>query len=220
MRSNSLILGVIALLAAGCASNHRQTAADPAAQPSATEDVSRQAAAGGAAGEPSAEEMAAWEKYMTPGPEHARMAAQEGSWLVTGKMWMGGPDAPAAETVGTAGFRMILGGRYQVQDYAATVAGMEFQGLAVTGFDNATKQYTSTWMDSLGTGTTTTHGTAAADGVLHFTGDMTDPNARTIRMREVLTEQDADTMVMEMYMSGGEFKREVKFMELTYKRIK
>ena len=218
MKSNCWTLGVIALLAAGCASAHQGAAMG--AGKSTAKDAAKDAAKDESAGQPSAEEMAAWEKYMTPGPEHARMAAQEGSWLVTGKMWMGGPDAPAAETVGTAGFRMILGGRYQLQDYAATVAGMEFQGLAVTGFDNATKKYTTTWMDSLGTGTTTTHGTAGANGVLEFSGDMTDPSARTVRMREVLTEQDADTMVMEMYMAGGEFKHEVKFMELTYKRLK
>ncbi len=108
--------------------------------------------AGGEAG-PGAEDpmMKAWMEYMTPGAEHERMAARAGEWTCEGKMWEG-PGTEGTPLSGTATIRMIMGGRYQQQEYRGEMMGMPFDGLSITGYDNALKQFQSLWLDSMGTG--------------------------------------------------------------------
>ena len=172
-----------------------------------------------APGQPSKEEMAAWMKFMTPGEEHKHMASQTGEWTVKGKMWMA-PEAPPTEMTGSATFRMIFGGRYQVHEYKSVFMGMPFEGMSITSFDNATKEYTSTWIDSMGTGMMITKGKPAVDGVQTCTGTMTDPQAKPFATRMVATEKDADTFVLEMYARGADQPAETKSMELVYSRKK
>jgi hypothetical protein len=175
--------------------------------------------AGGDAGQPSPEEAAAWMKYMTPGPEHEQMAAMTGDWNASVKMWMD-PKAPATESAGTAKFRMIFGGRYQVQEFSGSMMGMPFEGFGIGGFDNALKEHFGTWCDSMGTGIMLARGKADEKGVVTCTGTMTDHVAKPYDIREVITHKDKDTMIFEMYIKGGEHKEEVRMMEITYTRKK
>jgi hypothetical protein len=170
-------------------------------------------------GQPTPEQMEAWMKYMTPGPEHAQMASMTGEWNAAVKMWMA-PDAPASESVGTAKFRMILGGRYQVQDFAGSMMGMPFEGMGLGGFDNAKKEHFGTWTDSMGTGIMLARGKADEKGVVTCTGEMTDHEGKAYSIREVITHKDKDTMIFEMYIKGGEHKDEFRMMEITYTRKK
>lgn len=168
---------------------------------------------------PSAEEMAAWQKYMTPSEAHQKMAASAGDWTTTGKMWMD-PSAPPTELKGSAKFRMVLGGRFQVQEYTGDMMGMPFEGFGIGGYDNATKKYSSLWMDSMGTGMMFASGTADDKGVVTQIGKMSDPRGIEYDIREVIAHKDADTMTFELHMKGPDTKGEQKVMELTYTRKK
>jgi len=176
----------------------------------------------GGAGEhqPTPEEMEAWMKYMTPGPEHQQMAAAAGEWNAAVKMWMGGPTAPATESTGTAKFRMIFGGRYQIQEFNGSMMGMPFEGMSLSGFDNALKEHFGTWVDSMGTGIMLAKGKADDKGIVTCSGTMTDPRGLAYEIREVFTHKDKDTMVFEMYIKGQEYKDEFRMMEITYTRKK
>ena len=103
MRRAWVILAAAGLFGLGCASGQAFSPDTGGAEEKAGE-------APAAAGEPTAAEMEAWMKYMTPGPEHQQMASMTGEWNAAVKMWMA-PGAPVNESTGTAKFRMILGGR-------------------------------------------------------------------------------------------------------------
>jgi len=174
----------------------------------------------GAPAGPSPEEMEAWMKYMTPGPEHQKMASQAGEWITAGKFWMGGPAAPPTESKGAAKLSMILGGRYQVQEYKGDFMGMPFDGYGISGYDNGTREHFTVWVDSMSTGMMVCRGKADDKGVLTLRGTMTDPRGMEYEVREVFAPKDADSMHFEMYMKGQEYKDEFKMMELSYSRKK
>src|SRR6185503_14953159 len=111
------------------------------------------------------------------GPEHERMARESGEWTVQSTMWMA-PGAPPEVSTGSARMRMLLGGRYQVMDYDASMKGMPFIGPGVTGFDMYKKKYVGSWCDSMGTMIMTQEGTADATGRITMWSDFDDPLGR------------------------------------------
>ena len=82
-----------------------------------------------------------------------------GEWNEEVTMWMA-PGAPPTVSKATAKNEMIMGGRYQLSKSTGTMMGMPFEGMSTVGYDNAKKQFTSTWIDNFGTGTMalTVHG--------------------------------------------------------------
>lgn len=104
-------------------------------------------------------DMKAWQDYMTPGDVHKMMAKYNGEWNEEVTMWMA-PGAPPTVSKATAKNEMIMGGRYQLSKSTGNMMGMPFEGMSTVGYDNAKKQFTSTWIDNFGTGTMalTVHG--------------------------------------------------------------
>ena len=163
--------------------------------------------------------MAAYEKAAAPGSNHAFLAKMEGHWDATAKMWMG-PGEPEVST-GVSENRMILGGRFLLQDFEGMVMGRPFKGMGLTGFDNVSGKFASVWVDSMGTGMMTGSGSLDASGkVLRSVDRYNDPTVKGPKeTRDVLTLVDDDTIVMEMFEKGPDGK-EVKTMEITYRRVK
>jgi hypothetical protein len=110
---------------------------------------------------------AAMQKMMTaanPGPEHAWLHEDVGSWRGTSKSWAsaGGESMsmPAGFTVDT-----LLGGRFTSCRYAAKSEGMpDFEGFSITGYDLAARQFQTMWIDTYGTTMVTGSGQRSADG--------------------------------------------------------
>ncbi|OYQ35457.1 hypothetical protein CHU92_10800 [Flavobacterium cyanobacteriorum] len=175
--------------------------------------------AGGKASAQSDAEMKAWETYMTPGAAHKMMATETGTWYCDMTFWQN-PDTKPEKASTTAEIKMIMGGRYQQSAYTGNVMGMPFEGHGVVAFDNATKEYISTWIDNMGTGMMVMKGKMNPDGkTMVLTGEMVDPvEGKPVKCREVYTIVDNDTRKMEMYdlRSGKEFKT----MEIIMKRKK
>lgn len=217
MRKAWLVVAVVALVGLGLGAG-RAASQDMGGE---GKEVKGQEGSGGTpAPGPSPEEMVAWVKYMTPGPEHEKLAGVTGEWNAAVRMWMM-PGAPVIESTGSAKFRMVFGGRYQVQEFTGTMGGMPFEGMSVVGFDNAKKEYVSTWIDSSGTGIILARGKADDKGVVTRAGKMTNPMMTAdYDTREVITLKDKDTMVFEWFMSGGSYKEEFRLMEITYTRKK
>ncbi len=163
------------------------------------------------------EEMAAWMAVASPGPEHARMAAESGDWSVAATAWMS-PGAPPEKSVGTARMKMILDGRYQVMEYDSTMMGQPFRGMGVTGYDNFTKRYVGSWCDSMGTMMMLSEGGYDAAGkVLTMTSEFLDPLGRKVRSRQVSTRRSDDHMSWEMHCATGA-QPESKVLELEFTR--
>jgi hypothetical protein len=162
-------------------------------------------------------EMEVYRKLGTPGASHQLLAAMAGSWETKMKSWMG-PDAPPMESKGTSEQKMILGGRYLQQEFAGDMMGNPFSGIGIMGYDNHTKKYVSTWIDTMSTGIFFFEGTAAREGkTITQESQYDDPVRGPMAYRAETRMVDDNTMVFEMYGTekGG---KEAKMMEITYTR--
>lgn len=161
--------------------------------------------------------MKAWEKYATPGSEHADLAKMEGEW--TTEMEDLTPGMGGEKSTGTSTAKMIMGGRILQEEFKGTTMGMPFEGMALTGYDNQLKQYWSTWIDSMGTGIMTSRGTASGDK-MEMNGQMTCPmHDKPGTTHSVLTEMGPDKHVLNMTMTGPDGSM-MGAMRITYTRKK
>lgn len=151
----------------------------------------------------------AWTDYMTPGNVHQMLAKGDGEWQAETTFWMV-PGAPPTKSTAKATNKMILGGRYQETKYSGNMMGMPFEGIGVTGYDNAKKVFVSTWQDNMGTGIMYMEGKwDDASKSINFSGKVVDPmTGKDMNVREVFKFVDDNTQVMEMFMTqdGKEFK--------------
>jgi len=190
--------------------------AKPAATPAAT-SAAPAATSAAPAGGPSPAEMEAWQKSMTPGPQHEALAKLAGDWTFTNTMWMA-PGQPPTESTGTMHAERTMGGRYVVEDWKGEMMGQPFEGHGTNGYNNVSKQYENTWMDNMGTGIMYSTGGCDAAGVCTYKGESWDPmSGKKATLRSVITWTDPNTFKMEMYGPAPDGK-EAKMMEIVAKR--
>ena len=163
-------------------------------------------------------------QYMTdmtaagaPGSQHEALASRAGSWKIEGKMWMA-PGEDSMPMPATATTKVLLGGRYIVEEFRSDFMGMPFEGRLLQGFNNLTQQYWSLWIDNMSTSYWLSHGTETSPGTVEFEGtasDLLTPKGRPVRM--VTTTGDDGSYTMKMFDShkdSGEFQT----MEMRYVR--
>jgi hypothetical protein len=122
------------------------------------------------------------------------------------------------ESSGTCEQKMLLGGRFLQQEFTGEMMGSTFTGIGVAGYDNHTRKYVSTWMDSMSTGIYFFEGTASADGkTITQESRYDDPIKGPMNWRAVTKIVDDNTQVFEMY-GIDKTGREEKMMEMTYTR--
>jgi len=159
--------------------------------------------------------MAAWQKAMTPGPQHAMLAKMAGEFTLEVKSWMT-PGAEPEVSTAHSSRRMILGGHYLEETVKGSTMGQEFEGRALTGYDNVSGTWFSTWVDSMSTGIMTSTGEwDLATGVGTFHGEYNDPMTGAVqKSRTVIHLLEGGGEKMESYMvnDSGEFKS----MEIVY----
>ena len=96
--------------------------------------------------------------------------------------------------------------------------GSPFSGIGFAGYDNHTKKYVSTWMDSMGTAILFFEGTASADGkTITQEARYDDPIRGPMKWRSVTRIVDDNNHMFEMYSTDTSGKEE-KMMEITYTR--
>ena len=161
--------------------------------------------------------MEVYTKLATPGAPHQMLAGMGGSWDAKTKFWTE-PNKPPTESKGTCEQKMILGGRFLQQEFTGDMMGSPFTGIGVTGYDNHTQKYVSTWMDSMGTAILVFEGKASADGkTITQESRYDDPIKGPVKWRSVTRSMDSNTWLFEMYETGKSGKEE-KMMEITYTR--
>ncbi|MBX7044888.1 MAG: DUF1579 domain-containing protein [Ignavibacteria bacterium] len=160
--------------------------------------------------------MKKWMDYMTPGEQQKQLAKMSGDWTYTSKFWMAPGQDPTVSN-GTAKFETLLDGRYMKCTVKGNMMGMPFEGMSITGFDNAAKLFQSSWIDNMGTGIMHMTGTADAKGVITLKGGMMDPvSGKMLDEKQVMWSDGDNKFVMEMYqMENG---AENKVMEVVYTR--
>ncbi len=142
-------------------------------------------------------EMDAWMKAGTPGDMHKWLARGVGTWDAVVKMTM--PGEPSSESVGTMKVEMVLDGRYQQGHFKGDMMGMPFQGISTTGYNNITKMFEGSWMDSFSTAIMTTKGSMEGEKLV-LKGEMMDPaKNKMIKERQVFSYPASDKMLAEFY---------------------
>jgi hypothetical protein len=173
-----------------------------------------------AGGQPGAEDMMKmWAQMNAPGEHHKHLDKFVGEWDAKTKVWMD-PAAPAMESAGRMSQRMEFGGRFLYSTYKGEFMGQAFNGVALTGYNNATKKHEGFWVDSMSTGMTMSTGSCDSEGkVFTFLGERDDPmTGGKVKTREVMTFKDADTYVQEFFETHD--GAEARTMEITYTRAK
>ncbi len=163
--------------------------------------------------------MAAYQEAATPGEEHERLARLAGKYSLHVKFWPA-PGAPAVESPASSELKMVLGGRYLIEEWSGTYMGQPMSGIGTYGYDNVEQQYVASWMDTMGTGIFKMSG--AFDPALQAivqTGTYMDPlTKQTKTMKSVLKVAGDDGFVHEMYDVAADGS-EVKMMEITYSKM-
>ena len=160
--------------------------------------------------------MQAWERAATPGAEHARLAAQVGSWQGKVESWsVPGTDPIISQSMVERS--MSMDGRVLEERWSGNMMGRDFVGHGRTGFDNVQQQYWSTWTDNMSTSLMTFSGKydEAAERY-EFTGSYVDPvSKRTVQTRSVSMAPEEGKEVMEMYEVIGDSERMTMRITLT-----
>jgi hypothetical protein len=163
--------------------------------------------------------MAAWMKFMTPSEGHKMLDGMVGTWNTKVTAWMA-PGAPPMESSGVSETTWIMGGRYIQEKATGTFFGQPFNGMGITGYDNAKKQYVGTWVDNMGTGIMSQTGSTTDGKVWSFKGTNTDPMTGKDSPSEMkITVADKDHYTAEMWAPAPDGKM-FKMMEINYSRKK
>jgi uncharacterized protein DUF1579 len=161
---------------------------------------------------------AALENAMTPGAGQQKLGFLVGTFDAKIRTWVRASDPPTEDNgvmIGT----WVLDGRYAQMMLAGNVAGEPYSGIGYAGYNNTTKQYMTTFMDSAGTGMEWYTGGFDASGK-RATLKGTVANAVTGKSSPVeirLTLDDAGNHVMELWGEGLGTTM-YKMMEISYTR--
>ena len=160
-------------------------------------------------------EMEAYMKAGTPGAPHKALAATAGNYDLKIRSWQDA-NAPAMEDTGTATRSMILDGRVLAESVSSKMMGQPWSGHGMTGYDNTTQKYWSTWNDSMSTGLMVSEGTCDAKNACSFAGSWTDPiTKKLVKSRMTTRWTNPTTEIFEMYGPDRSGK-EMKMLEITY----
>ncbi len=161
--------------------------------------------------------MEVYRKVGTPGEPHKLLAKLEGSWTTRNTGYLEGKPAGEASE-GTSEKKLILDGHYLREEYSGNMMGAPYSGISILGYNNHTKNYESTWIDSMSTAIYLFAGKISADNrTITQECSYDDPVRGPAVWRTVTRIKDDNTLEFEMFITpkGG---REEKMMEMTSRR--
>jgi len=160
--------------------------------------------------------MEAMQKAATPGEAHKKLESMIGTWDTKVTMYMD-PSKPPEESTGVSENKWVLGDRYVEMTYSGTFMGQPFSGIGYQGYDNTTKKYVGTWMDTGSTGMMVSTGSMSGN-TMTSTSNMADPmTGKTHQYTTKVVVADNDHHTMEMWGPGPDGKN-YKMMVINYSR--
>lgn len=155
-----------------------------------------------------------------PGAMQEWLASGAGTWRGKSQMWMAPGTEPMVSEV-TNTIKPIMDGRYVKCTYEGDMPGMgPFTGHGITGYDNVSGKFVSSWIDNHSTGIMQGTGSLSADKrVLTMNYSYNCPiNKRPTVMREITTHNGPNSTTLEMYATDPKSGKEYKMMQVDFKR--
>lgn len=160
-----------------------------------------------------------FERSKTEGA-HEIFARLAGEWQGMTKTYFE-PNKLADESMTRATFRLLLDGRFVMQEYEGTLMGEKMQGIAIYGNHLQTGLYQRIWIDNvhMGTGMMLSEGSAIENGI-NVLGSYGAPDGRqTWGWRTQLEIIDSNTIVVTAFNISPE-GQEATAIETRYQRLK
>ncbi len=162
--------------------------------------------------------MEAYMKLAAPGEHHDHLKALAGTWKTTTKWWMGPGEPDVSQGVSKNSW--ILGGRFLQTDFKTTSGEHPFEGFGLLGYDNAKKQHSSMWCDSMGTMITVSYGTCDDSGkVFTYIATYDDPITGQAQKMKMVTKVINDNKYVFTMHNIDKDGKESKELEVTYVRV-
>jgi hypothetical protein len=151
-----------------------------------------------------------------PTEEHKLLHKDAGTWDAEISLFP--PGADPVKSKGIEKSELLKGGMWLVSRFEGDMAGMEFAGTGLTGFDPIEKKYIGTWADSMSPHLMIIKGDYdPATKTMTSTGEGREPTGETYQAKLITRYHDDGTRTFEMHMRtpDGEF---VKMLEIKYTR--
>jgi Protein of unknown function (DUF1579) len=151
-------------------------------------------------------------QFPEPGKEHEFLKQSEGEWDI--KMDAGG----TATSMGSAKYKMAMGGLWLVSDVEMDMQGTKFTGHGLDSYDPAKKKYVGVWVDSMTTSPIVIEGELSADmKTLTMSGKGPGQDGKTTDYKMITEYKDKNTHIFKMW--SGSLTGD-PMMTLTYVRKK
>jgi hypothetical protein len=153
-----------------------------------------------------------------PGEMHQQLAEGAGTWHGKTQMWM----APGTEPLSsecTSTVSPIMDGRFMKCKLAGVCPIMgEYNGLGLSGFDNVSQKFVSTWIDNHSSGVMVGEGELSSDGKVmnwEFTTNCPITKKPTV-VRQIETTTGPNTKTLEMFGSDPKSGKDFKMMHIEF----
>jgi hypothetical protein len=156
-------------------------------------------------------------KTAMPGDPHKDLAKRAGTYSTVTKSWTQ-PGAAPIESKGTARISVILGGRFIQEENDGESMGFPYEGVRVTGYNNAAQKYEATWYYTGSTATMNLTGTSKDNGkTIAWIATFEDQKGLRISLQVTTTLVNANTFVVDLRSRTPQGQEGPRF-ETTYTR--
>jgi len=162
----------------------------------------------------------ALENAMTPGEGQKRLDPLIGTFNVAIKIWVT-PEGPPIETTAASVNTWVLGGRFVQMMLNGDAPNAPFSGTGHIGYDNVSKNYQASWMDTGSTAITLYTGKLDAAGKSALMkGSIANAITGKPSPVELRMSINADGSHLTQLWGQGKGSKMVKLMELRYTKVK
>jgi len=168
------------------------------------------------------EDFAAFIAAATPGKLHERLKQEVGVWHGKNTMWMA-PGAPPIESESTSTVTPLFDGRFTRCEMKGEMPGMgPYDGLMISGYDNITQKFVSTWIDNFSTSIAQGEGELSKDGkTLTWTYTCNCPlTKKPVAMRQIETVTGPGKKTLEMFGAEPKTGKEFQMMRIELTKAK
>jgi hypothetical protein len=143
-----------------------------------------------------------------PTPEHAILAAAEGSY-----------DLSFSDgSTGTSTCRTALGGQWMLEQVKADFCGQGYEGCGATSYDPVRRKYVNVWIDSVSPAPLVSEGSYdPATKTLTLVGNLTVPGGTVVEATIAIVQKSADARTFTMTVPGPTGDP-VELFAITYRR--